>query len=156
MSELTFNNVLSGITLALSSAFPYAQVFGKAIPQQLSPGDFNVIPVSVRPVEKLGSRRKYNTVFDVIYYPLEDDESEDCLRVATDLPLVLETITTPQGSKIHCVNDLEINIVDGVFHCLVHYSYFVFENRVTVNDDGSTADNGKDKMYILEYPEKEI
>ena len=155
MAELTFNHVLSAITLALSKAFPNAQVFDKTTPQQVSPGDFNVIPVSVKPMEKLNTRRKYNTVFDVIYYPLEDDESEDCLRVATDLPLILETIKTPEGSKLHCVNDLEITIVDGVLHCLAHYSYFVFEKRVTVNDDGSIADENE-KMYILEYPEKEI
>lgn len=156
MAELTFNQVLSGITLALSKAFPKAQIFDKSTPQQVSPGDFNVIPVAIRKLEQLQRRQKFSATFDIIYYPIEEDEAEDSLRVATDLPLILETITTRDGDKIHCIRDLELNIVDDVLHCTAVYQFFVLAKRVTIDDDGNEiSDTDLMRHLTLKIPTKE-
>ena len=130
MAKLTFKNLSDGISLALSRAYPKANVFCKKALQQVSPGDFNVVPVSIIPLEKLNTLAKYKVLFDIIYFPREGDECDDCLRVATDLPLILETIETPGGAKVHCINDITINIVDEVLHCSATYQYVVFARRV--------------------------
>lgn len=156
MAELTFNQVLSGITLALSKAFPSAQVFDRTTPQQVSPGDFNVIPVSIKKLEQLQRRQKLSATFDIIYYPMEDDATEDSLRIGTDLPLILETIATPDGDKIHCIRDLDINFVDGVLHCIAVYQFFVFAKRVTIDDNGNEiSDTDLMRHLTLRIPTKE-
>ena len=181
MAKLTFKNLSDGISLALSRAYPKANVFCKKALQQVSPGDFNVVPVSIIPLEKLNTLVKYKVLFDIIYFPIEGDECDDCLRVATDLPLILETIETPGGAKVHCINDITINIVDEVLHCSATYQYVVFAKRVPAkvdeNGDPITDENGNpivdedgdpvvdeeaerdmnpDKMYYLENSDKGV
>lgn len=181
MAKLTFRNLSDGVSLALSKAFPKANVFCKKALQQVSPGDFNVVPVSIIQLEKLGTLVKYKVLFDIIYFPHEENECDDCLRVATDLPLILETIETPDGAKVHCVNDITVNIVDEVLHCSAAFQYVAFASRVPakvdengdpildedgkpiVDEDGdplpdeeAEKDRSSDKMYIIEKLEEGV
>ncbi|MBR3552477.1 MAG: hypothetical protein IKN72_03705 [Clostridia bacterium] len=134
--ELTFRQVLDGVGTALRGAYPNAAIFRNRTLQSVTPGSFNVIPVSAEPLEQLGKRRRYLLTLDVIYYPDEADAVGDCLRVQTDLPLLLETITAPSGAKLHA-GDLVMNTADNVLHCIAQFDYFVFAERVTVDDDGN-------------------
>lgn len=181
MAKLTFRNLSDGIALSLKNAFLKANIFCNKALQQVSPGDFNIIPVSIVQVEKLLTHAKYRVLFDIIYFPIEGNECDDCLRVATDLPLILETIETPDGAKVHCTSDVTINIVDEVLHCSVTYQYTVSEKRVPAkvdeNGDPIVDENGNpivdedgdllpdeeaekyrnaEKMYILENSEKGV
>ena len=167
MAKLTFKDLSDGISLSISKAYPKANVFCRKALQQVSPGDFNIVPVSIIQLEKLNTLYKYKVLFDIIYFPKEGNECEDCLKVATDLPLILETIETPDGAKVHCINDTTINIVDEVLHCSAAYQYVAFAKRVPakVDKDGNIIEdeNGDpiedteaehernaEKMYILE------
>ena len=43
MSEINFNSIYDGVSLALHAAFPNSNVHGGEVKQGLKPGDFNVI-----------------------------------------------------------------------------------------------------------------
>lgn len=138
-AELTFLQVLSGIGSALRKAYPDAAIFHETTLQSITAGSFNVIALEASQVEQLGSRRKNSVTFDVVYYPLPQCPIEDCLRVATDLPLLLETITTPSGAKLHPIS-IDTNIVDDVLHSTARFDYGVIARRVMVDDSGHETD----------------
>ena len=95
------------------------------------------ITVNAREREKLYEYRTHSATFDVIYYADRNNVTDDILRVSTDLPLLLETITTPSGAKAH--PEGEINPVqqdDDTLHCVVTYTYQVNAKRVKVDDEG--------------------
>ena len=129
MAELTYNEVFDGVSAALKAQYPSKDIFGKRIGQGLTPGAFNVIPISATSEAQLGSRQKKKITFDVIYYPQNDTNTEfsECLSVADALPFVLSTITTPNGNKLHSTVHESKN-EDGVAHCIVSFSYFVYLN----------------------------
>ena len=97
-----------------------------------------VIFITAREPEKLMNHRKYTATFDVIYYADTENETDDMLRVCTDLPLLLETITTPSGAKVHPEDAIEPEMQDdGTVHCIVRFGYHVFARRVHVDDQGN-------------------
>lgn len=173
MNKLTFKTLSDGVALALSKAFPKANVFCNKTLQQVSPGDFNVIPVSILQTEKLLTHAKYQVLFDVIYFPDEGNECDDCLKVASSLPTILETIETPEKAKVHCESNVALNIVDEVLHCSVTYRYTVSEKRVPARvdengkpvvdldgdplpDEEAEKERNAEKMYILENSDEGV
>ncbi len=136
--ELTLTQVRDGIILALKRGYPTAKVRSDRTPQNVNSGEFNVIFITAREPEKLMNHRKYTATFDVIYYADTENETDDMLRVCTDLPLLLETITTPSGAKVHPEDAIEPEMQDdGTVHCIVRFGYHVFARRVHVDDQGN-------------------
>jgi len=125
VAEINFMAIFDGVTLALHSAFPAANIHGGAVGQDLHPGDFCVVPVAPRHTAAMGKRAKQSIVFDVIYYPTETGGRAECLGIAHTLAGILETITTPNGDKAHCYKQ-ESTIEDDVLHCSVSYTYFAY------------------------------
>ena len=155
-SELTFSQVRDGIIMSLHKAYPTAAVFSDTAPQDVTDGSFNVILVSVREREKLSDYRLNSATFDVVYYADHSNVTDDMLRVSTDLPLLLETITTPSGAKAH---PEELTITpqdDDTLHCLVTYTYHVIAKRVHVDDDGNeVSDYDLMRHLIIHLPAEE-
>lgn len=136
--ELTFTQVRDGIILALKRAYPNAVIRSDKTLQNVNDGEFNVVYVTSREPEKLGNYRLHNVTFDVIYYADQNNATDDMLRVATDLPLLLETITTPSGAKVHPTGDIEpAPQDDGTLHTIVRYQYHVLAHRVHVDEQGN-------------------
>lgn len=123
MSELNFNRIFDGVSMALHHAFPDRQVHGGAVKQGLAPGDFNVVMPGAAQNREVGHRFKRSPVVDVIYYP--KDGNADCYDMAHKLSGVLESIQTPQGDIIHAVS-CEWEASGGVLHMLLQYDHFVY------------------------------
>lgn len=96
MSEISFNSIRDGVTLALHAAFPApAEIHGGNVKQGLKAGDFNVVMPGAGHRLEVGRWYKRTPTVDVIYYPRKD--SAECYAVADKLTAVLESITTLEG-----------------------------------------------------------
>ena len=123
MSEISFNSILDGVSLALHAAFPApVQVHGGEVQQGLRRGDFNVIMPGATHAQEVGHCYRRSLTLDVIYYPRQG--RAECYDVADRLTAVLESITTPEGDLVHATS-CEWNITGGVLHVLVTYDHFV-------------------------------
>lgn len=123
MSEITFNSIFDGVSLAVHAAFPApVQVHGGEVKQGLQPGDFNVIMPGADHTHEVGPRYRRSPTLDVIYYPRHD--AAECYAVADQLTAVLDSITTPEGDVLHATS-CEWTVTGGVLHVLVTYDHFV-------------------------------
>ena len=123
MSEISFNSIWDGVTLALHAAFPApARIYGDEVKQDLKPGDFNVVMPGAGHNLELTRRYKRTPTLDVIYYPKHG--KAECYDVADQLTAVLESITTPEGDVVHATT-CEWTVTGGVLHVLVTYDHFV-------------------------------
>lgn len=130
MSEISFNSIRDGISLALHAAFPApAQIHGGDVKQGLKAGDFNVVMPGAGHRQEVGQRYKRTPTVDVIYYPKKDNA--ECYDVADQLTAVLESITTPEGHVVHATS-CTWNVADGVLHVLLTYDHFVYRPREEV------------------------
>ena len=157
--ELTFEQVRDGVILTLDSAYPNAKIRSERAPQSVNDGDFNVVLVSTRTPAHLMDVWLHSVTFDVIYYVDRGGSAiDDMMRVATDLPLLLETITTPSGAKLHPVGKPEPTPQeDGTLHTIVRYDYHVFARRVKVDDQGNEiTDTDLMRRLHLHLPKEEI
>ena len=124
MSEISFNSIRDGVSLALHAAFPPpVQIHGGDVGQGIQPGDFNVVMTSAEQHPEVGRRYKRTPTVDVIYYPRQD--ATECYDVADQLTAVLESITTPEGDVIHA-SSCSWSIADGVLHMLMTYDHSVY------------------------------
>ena len=124
MSEISFNSIFDGVTLALHAAFPApARIYGDEVKQDLKPGDFNVVMPGAGHNLELTRRYKRTPTLDVIYYPKHG--KAECYDVADRLTAVLESITTPEGDVVHATS-CEWTVTGGVLHVLVGYDHFVY------------------------------
>lgn len=130
MSEIRWNSIFDGVSLALHAAFPDRQIHGGEVKQGLNPGDFNVVLPGGVQAQEVGRRYKRSPVVDVIYYPRTEDRAE-CLEVADVLAAVLEDITTPEGDLIHSTG-YTWNADGGVLHVLLEYPHFVLAPQEAV------------------------
>ena len=133
--EISYNQIFDGVSFALHSAFPTVQVHGRTVKQDLTPGDFNVLPISASEASQIGTRGQRSITFDVIYYPPDTGSYEACLEIQDKLPDILDTITTPNGDKVHCLK-FDCTITDDVLHCIVSYPHFVY--RPAAEDEMET------------------
>lgn len=123
MSEISFNSIFDGVSLAVHAAFPAPrQVHGGEVKQGLKPGDFNITMPAGSHAQKVGPRYRRSHTLDVIYYPKQGNS--ECYDVADRLTAVLESITTPEGDTIHATS-CAWTVTGGVLHVLVTYDHFV-------------------------------
>ena len=123
MSEINFNSIFDGVSLALHAAFPASKVHGGNVKQGLSPGDFNVVLLSAGHTKEVGQRYKRTPVVDVIYY-LAGGEV-DCYDKADKLTQLLGSIKTPQGDTIHAAS-CEWQVDGDVLHVFLRYDHSIF------------------------------
>lgn len=130
MSEINFNSIRDGVSLALHAAFPApAQIHGGGVKQGLKAGDFNVVMPGAGHKQEVGQRYKRTPAVDVIYYPRKD--TAECYDVADQLTAVLESITTPEGDIVRATS-CTWSVTDGVLHMLLTYDHFVYRPREEV------------------------
>lgn len=123
MSEINFNSIFDGVSLALHAAFPASKVHGGNVKQGLSPGDFNVVLLSAGHTKEVGQRYKRTPVVDVIYYPAGGEV--DCYDKADKLTHLLGSIKTPQGDTIHAAS-CEWQVDGDVLHVFLRYDHSIF------------------------------
>lgn len=125
MSNINFNSIYDGVSLALHVAFPECQVHGGNVKQGLKAGDFNVIMLSGGHSKEEGERYRRTPSLDVIYYPKTRPCAAECYDVAHRLMVVLGSITTPEGDIIHA-SSLKWQMQDNVLHILAEYAHCVY------------------------------
>lgn len=124
MSEINFNSIYDGVSLALHAVFPPpCKVHGGNVKQGLKPGDINVVMPTAGHVKQLGQRYERTPALDVIYYPRAG--AAECYDMAHKLTTALQDITTPEGDLLHCTA-CEWTVTDGVLHVLVSYTHHVY------------------------------
>ena len=101
MSNINFNSIYDGVTLALHAAFPKCKVHGGDVRQGLSTGDFNVVMPGADHTKEVGYRYRRTPSLDVLYYPKARPCAAECYDVAHRLMSVLDSITTPEGCLLY-------------------------------------------------------
>lgn len=129
MSNINFNSIYDGVTLALHAAFPKSKVHGGDVRQDLSSGDFNVVMPGADHTKEVGHRYRRTPSLDVLYYPKARPCAAECYDVAHRLMNVLGSITTPEGDTIHA-SSLKWQMQDNVLHVLVEYAHCVYIPQV--------------------------
>lgn len=129
MSEINFNSIYDGVSLALHAAFPDRQVYGEEVKQGLKPGDFNVVMLGGGHAKQVGRRYRRTPTVDVIYYPKSSPCSAEYNSMADQLTLVLGSIQTPQGDTIHATS-CEWQVTEGVLHILLVYDHYIYIPQV--------------------------
>lgn len=129
MSEINFNSIYDGVSLALHAAFPDRQVHGGEVKQGLKPGDFNVIMPGAVQTKQVGQRYRRTPTADVIYYPKGDPCEAECHDMADSLTRILGSIQTSQGDIIHATS-CEWRVEDGVLHVLLAYDHHIYIQQV--------------------------
>ena len=128
MSEINFNSIYDGVSLALHAAFPDRQIHGGEVKQGLKPGDFNVIMPGAGQIKQVGQRYRRTPTVDVIYYPKRNPCAAECHDMADRLTHILWSIQTPQGDTIHATS-CECRVEDGVLHILLAYNHHIYIQR---------------------------
>lgn len=123
MSEIHFNSINDGVSLALHAAFPNCQVHGGNVKQGLRPGDFNVIMPGAGHTREVGHRYRRTPTVDVIYYA--KNGAAECHDIAQQLTVLLGSITTPEGDAVHGTG-ITCQVTDEVLHVLVNYDHFFY------------------------------
>lgn len=123
MSEISFNSIFDGVSLALHAAFPASKVYGGNVKQGLSPGDFNVVLLNAGHSKEVGQRYKRTPVVDVIYYPAGG--LADCYDKADRLTQLLGSIKTPQGDTVHTAST-SWQMDENVLHVFLRYDHSIF------------------------------
>lgn len=124
MSEINFNSIYDGVSLALHAAFPDRQVHGGNVKQGLKPGDLNVLMPGAGHSKEVGLRYRRTPVVDVIYYPKDQKRlTAECYDMAQQLSLVLGSIVTPEGDTVHATS-MECQTTDDVLHITARYDHF--------------------------------
>lgn len=123
MSEIDFNSVYDGVTLALRAAFPDSNIYGGSTDQNVDPGDLNVIMPSAGHIREVGTRHRRTPILDVIYYSSGDPS--ECYDMAHKLAVVLQSITTPEGDTLNCTS-CDWTVDDDVLHVQVGYDHFIY------------------------------
>lgn len=123
MAKINYKSVYDAVSLILHKTFPLSKIHGRKIEQGLTPGDFNVIPVTPSHTIQMGKRMKRGLLVDVIYYPKSNDVHTELLNKANTLTMLLTSVTTSEGDILNGTVT-EVNFTDDVLHCLVSYSYF--------------------------------
>lgn len=85
MSNINFNSIYDGVTLALHAAFPKCKVHGGDVRQGLSTGDFNVVMPGANHTKEVGHRYRRTPSLDVLYYPKARPCAAECYDVAHQL-----------------------------------------------------------------------
>lgn len=125
MSEINFNSIFDGVSLALHTAFPDRQIHGGSVKQGLKPGDLNVLMPGSGHSKEVGERYRRTPLVDVIYYPKGTREvTAECCDMAHELTVVLGSITTPEGDVVHATS-MAWQMTDEVLHVTARYDHFV-------------------------------
>ena len=145
MAQISFRSIFDGISLALSSAFPDAEIFGSEVEQNLNEGDFIVLPIKPSHTGEMGARARRSLMVDIMYHPTTGGGKEEALEVAEELPIVLSTISTPEGDSVHGTG-FDCNFEDGVLHCTVSFPHFIC--LVNTDDEEERGDNTIDHLSL--------
>lgn len=161
MKEISQLQILEGIASALSAEFPNSNIYKHKVPQALEEGSFTVrLITSVRP-ERLMNRTKVLSSFEIIYYGREDPAdpdslTDDLLHVETVLHAILHTITTPNGSAVHALDDMSISPVEDRLNCIVRYQHHVLELRLVQQVDEHGNPMYDDQGNPIEVDERQL
>ena len=115
------NEIVDGISVALSDAFDGITIYSESVAQGLQEPCFFILNLTAEEVRLLGNRAKRNIAFDIHYFPKSKvAPKSECQTVAERLYPVMREVTLLDGSKVLGLG-LNHEIVDGVLHFNVEF-----------------------------------
>ena len=73
---MTTADIKQGIINAIAEAFPSTTIYAEKVPQNFEDGSFRVKSITATNRAELDSRRWREVLFDILYFPLSQDEPE--------------------------------------------------------------------------------
>lgn len=115
------NEIVDGISVALSDAFDGVTIYSESVAQGLQEPCFFILNLTAEEVRLLGNRAQRNMAFDIHYFPKSKVAPKaECQSVASGLYPVLRQITLLDGSNLLGLN-LNHDIIDGVLYFNVEF-----------------------------------
>lgn len=115
------NEIIDGISVALSDAFDGITIYSESVAQGLQEPCFFILNLTAEEVRLLGNRAQRNMGFDIHYFPKSKiSPKSECQSVAERLYPVMRQVTLLDGSNVLGLN-LNHEIVDGVLHFNVEF-----------------------------------
>lgn len=129
------NEIIDGISVALSDAFGEITIYGESVAQGLHEPCFFILNLTSEEVRLLGNRAQRNMAFDIHYFPKSKiAPKSECQSIAERLYPVMREITLLDGSKVLGLG-LNHEIVDGVLHFNVEFKpTIVYVNTDPIED----------------------
>ena len=115
------NEIIDGISVALSDAFGEITIYSESVAQGLQEPCFFILNLTSEEVRLLGKRAQRNIAFDIHYFPKSKvAPKSECQSVASNLYPFMREVTLLDGSKVLGLG-LNHEIVDGVLHFNVEF-----------------------------------
>lgn len=123
------NAVIQGIAEKLRTVFSVDEynIYIEQAPQSLKAPCFFILCISSSERHVLDCRYRFNSSYDVSYFPAKDSDREECHTVARQLFDLLEFVPTVDGMVRG--TEMNTNITDGVLHFLVDYNLFLKKEK---------------------------
>lgn len=130
---MTTADIKQGLIDAIAAAFPSATIYAEKVPQNFEDGSFRVKSITATNRPELGTRKRREVLFDILYFPAAMEEAESEWDLVRDkLFQTVEWITvagdTMRGTDLAGDYDSE----QEVGHFRVTYGAFLMDVREPV------------------------
>ena len=117
------NEIIETVAMVLGESYPTAAIYSNDVSQGLEPPAFQILALEAVFDPYPSGRVLKRQPLDVIYYPRDEGDNQDMLRVADELFPLLEFISCSRSDykdKLHGT-DMRCAIIDGALHFFVNY-----------------------------------
>ena len=117
-------SVIDGIINAIRTEYDRSfRIYTESVEQGLKEPCFSVLCLNGSDEQNVGTRRNREHLFNVTYFPSTDEPILECLKVMEDLYELLNVIEVDSSNMRG--TRMKGEIVDGVLHFQVTYSFFL-------------------------------
>lgn len=121
------NDIIDGISLALSKEFPETEIYTENVEQGLNEPCFLITLVKPENDHFINNKYKQKHLFSVQYFP--EGGRNEINEVLGRLYFVLEEVTDLEG-KTFRGSKMNADPVDNVLHFFVHYDFFTHKVEI--------------------------
>lgn len=129
------NDIIQGIAAAVA-AVKNVEIYDSEAEQDFNPPCFFVQTLEFNQTPEPNARQRWMQPFDVIYFPVEDENRQELYEYAEQLVQALNIITLPNERKLHGSN-IKYQIQDGNLHVFVSYNVLLAPTDVPAEMMGS-------------------
>ncbi len=117
--------IVDGVAITLENEFGEEyEIYQYDAKQGLSTPCFLILLLEPSRRRQIGRRWRQDTPLDIQYFPAQDGDNQELVRVADRLFSTLEFIILQSGEQMHGY-DMRTETVDGVLHFFVQYNAFL-------------------------------
>ena len=132
-------DISDAISIKLGDAYEHCEIYTKNVRQGLEEPCFYIKAEKSTRQNLLGKRHIRMYPYDVMYFPMDEDDNEHMYEVSDELMELLEYITLVNGDVLRASDDMGGEIIDGVLHFNVTYK--VIMNDISKEDSMENFDS---------------